>query len=73
MKKRNNAALLIVFAAALVLLLCFVGADSFYRAEKPDVGQTKIIFFSLGNADSILIQDGSGQIMLIDAGDNAHE
>ena len=36
-------------------------------------GQTKIIFFSLGNADSILIQDGSGQIMLIDAGDNAHE
>ena len=73
MKKRNSAALLIVFTAALILLLCTIGADSFNRADKPDAGQTKIIFFTLGNADSILIQDGSGQTMLIDTGDNAHE
>jgi len=73
MKRRNSAVTATLVAAAFLLLGLVFGSGSFSRQIPPKPGQTKVVFFNVGDADSILILDGSGQNMLIDAGDNAHE
>lgn len=60
---------LIPIIIAIVAFVFNLFGDDGLNGDVP-LGQVKIHFLDVGQADSILIQDASGQNMLIDAGNN---